>query len=496
MNIYFTQQSNFILFLTVKHSYPSNKNICEHLIANYRNIIIYCNSQKEGKAINTIMNTMQKGCDQFHRIKKRFYKQSIFYDKWNEFINNEKYKKYLTYDNRWLNKLNQIKSYIDINNKKPSQIDEDIKISSLGSWLSTQLQNYSKKKCIMKNSNIRNKWDEFIEKYKIYLLTNEDIWFNNLSQVITYIDINNKRPSSEDKNDQNKALGQWILHQISKYKNKEQNMSNEIIYNRWTEFINDNKYKKYFQSNKDIWFNNISQVITYIDINNKRPSSEDKNDQNKALGQWILHQISKYKNKEQNMSNEIIYNRWTEFINDNKYKKYFQSNEDMWTDNFNNLKKFIDDNNNIPSYKNNKIIYKWLSHQKLNYKNKTDIMQDDNIYNKWTNLINSLEYKKYFQSYENKWIETFNQLKIYINTYNKTPSQVNKDNEIKKLGSWICTQKRNYNTKTDIMKNKEIYDKWTEFINDLKYKKYFTIDKKTDDIGLIFFKLLTNLIIY
>ena len=46
------------------------------------------------------------------------------------------------------------------------------------------------------------------------------------------------------------------------------------------------------------------------------------------------------------------------------------------------------------------------------------------------------------------------------------------------------------------MKNKEIYDKWTEFINDLKYKKYFTIDKKTDDIGLIFFKLLTNLIIY
>ena len=351
MNIYFTQQSNFILFLTVKHSYPSNKNICEHLIANYRNIIIYCNSQKEGKAINTIMNTMQKGCDQFHRIKKRFYKQSIFYDKWNEFINNEKYKKYLTYDNRWLNKLNQIKSYIDINNKKPSQIDEDIKISSLGSWLSTQLQNYSKKKCIMKNSNIRNKWDEFIEKYKIYLLTNEDIWFNNLSQV-----------------------------------------------------------------------------ITYIDINNKRPSSEDKNDQNKALGQWILHQISKYKNKEQNMSNEIIYNRWTEFINDNKYKKYFQSNEDMWTDNFNNLKKFIDDNNNIPSYKNNKIIYKWLSHQKLNYKNKTDIMQDDNIYNKWTNLINSLEYKKYFQSYENKWIETFNQLKIYINTYNKTPSQVNKDN--------------------------------------------------------------------
>lgn len=32
---------------------PTNKNICTHLLKNYRNIIIYCNSQKEGnKSIN------------------------------------------------------------------------------------------------------------------------------------------------------------------------------------------------------------------------------------------------------------------------------------------------------------------------------------------------------------------------------------------------------------------------------------------------------------
>jgi hypothetical protein len=34
---------------------PSNKNICEHLLRNYRNIIIYCNSQKEGKKINEFL---------------------------------------------------------------------------------------------------------------------------------------------------------------------------------------------------------------------------------------------------------------------------------------------------------------------------------------------------------------------------------------------------------------------------------------------------------
>jgi superfamily II DNA or RNA helicase len=334
--------------------------------------------------------------DQFHRIKKRFFKQSIFYDKWNEFISDEKYKKYLTYDNRWLNKLNQIKSYIDINNKRPSQIDEDIKISSLGSWLSCQLQHYSTKKYIMKNSNIRNKWDEFIEKYKIYLLTNEDIWFDNLSQVKTYIDINNKRPSSEDNDKPVAKLGRWILTQIINYSTKKTIMLNKIIYNNWTEFINNPKYIEYFKSNEYIWFDNLSQVKTYIDINNKRPSSEDKNDLNKALGRWILTQTKNYSTKKEIMSNEIIYNSWTEFINNDKYKIFFKSNEELWLENLNLLKEFIDNNNNIPSYKKDKILYKWLSHQKMNFKNKTNIMQNKEIYDKLTEFINDPKYKKYF----------------------------------------------------------------------------------------------------
>jgi len=44
---------------------PTNRNICEHIIKNYRNIIIYCNSQKEGKLINKLMNKIQKGCAEY-----------------------------------------------------------------------------------------------------------------------------------------------------------------------------------------------------------------------------------------------------------------------------------------------------------------------------------------------------------------------------------------------------------------------------------------------
>ena len=63
-------------------------------------------------------------------------------------------------------------------------------------------------------------------------------------------------------------------------------------------------------------------------MNNKRPSDSDKNSDIKQLGSWINTQQQNYKNKKQIMSNEEIYNKWTEFINDKKYISYFQSNEE------------------------------------------------------------------------------------------------------------------------------------------------------------------------
>ena len=41
-----------------------------------------------------------------------------------------------------------------------------------------------------------------------------------------------------------------------------------------------------------------------------------------------MTQLKNYKKKKEIMSNEEIYNKWTEFINDKKYISYFQSNEE------------------------------------------------------------------------------------------------------------------------------------------------------------------------
>ena len=71
----------------------------------------------------------------------------------------------------------------------------------------------------------------------------------------------------------------------------------------------------------------MERVKQYIDTNNKIPSYSDKDSNIKKLVKWIGTQKKNYKNKEQIMTNQEIYNKWTEFINDERYILYFQSNE-------------------------------------------------------------------------------------------------------------------------------------------------------------------------
>lgn len=61
-------------------------------------------------------------------------------------------------------------------------------------------------------------------------------------------------------------------------------------------------------NNFDKWKYNLEQVKIYIDENNKRPGSKDKDNNINYLGEWISHQLTNYK-KQKIMSNEDIYNK-------------------------------------------------------------------------------------------------------------------------------------------------------------------------------------------
>ena len=133
-----------------------------------------------------------------------------------------------------------------------------------------------------------------IEKYKTDNIINKK-WKNNLQSIKEYIDINNKIPSTTDKNKQIKILGRWLSSQKAKYnediKQSKRIMKDKEIHKIWSDFINDKKYKKYIVINLNKnWKNNLQSVKEYIDINNKIPSQTNKNKEIKTLECWLSTQ--------------------------------------------------------------------------------------------------------------------------------------------------------------------------------------------------------------
>jgi hypothetical protein len=505
---------------------PTNKNICKNLIKNYHNVIIYCNSQKEGKAINTMMNSILKGSSQYIDCKTNKKQRDIIIKKYKDgvipFLVNvrilvEGFDAPITKgicfmhlpsssttliqiigralrlhkDKRFANILlpfsnkgdeTSICRFLNVIAKNDSRIRKSYEDKKLGGYINIDVveedDDSDDDEVYESRSDIELKFNMVFDS--MGKITNcNDLWNMRLEEVKKYIDENGKRPSSESLNKDVKFLGGWILDQNKNYNKKDRNMKNINIYIKWTEFINSDKYKTYFQSNYESFIMNLNKVKQYIDDNKKRPSHHNNDDNNKFLGEWISSQVTNYKKKQQNMKDDKIYNKWTEFINSEKYTQYFilPTMEEEFITNLNKLKIYIDENNKRPSQhseeKKIKFLGEWISTIQKNYNKKQKNMKGDNIYNTWTEFINSDKYNIYFQSQYEYFIINLNKLKIYINENRKKPQRKDKDENIKVLGNWMNTEIINYNKKQKNMKDENIYNKWTEFINNEKYKKYF-----------------------
>ena len=493
---------------------PTNRTVCEHLIRNYRNVIIYCNSQKEGKSINQFMNKIQNGCSEYIDCKTPKAKRNNIIKKYKEgeisflvnvrilvegfdapitkgivFLHLPSSKTTLVQIiGRALRKHSSktiahiilpfskkddetsINHFLKVIAKNDSRIRQSYTKQQLGGYISIE------KVIIEQDNEEEYEEDEELDiRYNMIfdnignIINGHEIWMNRLNEVKLYIDENNKRPSNKDKSKYIKQLGLWIGTQIKQYKKKIYIMKNQEIRDKWNDFINDFRYKKYFESNEDAWKKNYEKIKQYINENNTLPSRQDKNEYIKSLAYWIQTQRNCYIKNIHIMIIQEIRDKWNDFINDNKYKIYFESKEEKFLNNLKETKNYIDNNNKRPSRQDKNEYIKnlgiWMSRQINN--NTNNNMINEEIYNKWNEFINSDKYKKYFESNQQKWYNKLEETKNYINTHNKRPT----DKGI--LGKWVCHQVTNYNNKKKLMKTKEIYDKWTELLNDSKYKKYF-----------------------
>ena len=83
----------------------------------------------------------------------------------------------------------------------------------------------------------------------------------------------------------------------------------------------------------------------------------------------------------------------------------------------------------------------------------------------------------YFQTADIIWYKTLENIENYIEKYNKRPSSKDKNDEIKNLGVWLVSQKKNYDNNKSCMKNGLIKTTWTTFITDPKYAHLFPLKK-------------------
>ena len=432
-------------------------------------------------------------------------KNQEIYDLWKEFINDERFKKYVVIDlnENWKQSLQEVKTYILENEKKPSDKDKDETIKKLGTWICNQKQNYDpdiekSKQGLKKNKEIYDLWKEFInaERFKKYIVIDlNENWKQSLQEVKTYILENNKLPSARDKDETIKTLGNWISNQKANYDPDIEKckyvMKNQEIHDLWKKFIHDETFKKYIVIDlNENWKQSLQEVKTYILINKKSPSTTDKDETTKTLGTWIGTQKKNYdpdisKCKER-MKNQEIHDLWKEFIHDERFKKYIDLNEN-WKQSLQEVKTYILKNKKSPSkHDKDETIKKlglWISHQKANYdpdiEKSKERMINQEIHDLWKKFINDERFKKYIDLNEN-WKQTLQQAKTYILINEKSPSKHDKDETIKTLGNWISNQKKNYDPDIakckNIMKNQEIYDLWSDFINDERFKKYIVID--------------------
>jgi superfamily II DNA or RNA helicase len=161
------------------------------------------------------------------------------------------------------------------------------------------------------------------------------------------------------------------------------------------------------------------------------------------------------------------------------------SNEDMWFERFEELKKFIDENKRRPNLSSNnnneKLMARWFINNTMTYKNKNKGMLSETRYSIWSQFKE--EYKEYFIDYEEKWIDTLDKLKTFIDENKRKPMPLDRHksknteySEENKLGEWVSGNQKCFNNKTGGMKNISRYNLWNTFLCD-----YSTYYKKNDD---------------
>jgi len=102
--------------------------------------------------------------------KENMLSRDNIYLAFNEFYLKYRNTLFETLEEQWINKLNNLKHYIDNEHKKPHKESKNNDEKILGVWLSSQKSNYKEKiGTVSNNLEIKNIYEKFLKDYEKYL---------------------------------------------------------------------------------------------------------------------------------------------------------------------------------------------------------------------------------------------------------------------------------------------------------------------------------------
>lgn len=206
---------------------------------------------------------------------------------WKEFI--ELYS-ILSKEDSWYKNLDSCCNFIDIHKRRPCDSSKDKTEQQIGNWLVNTITNLNMKRKAMKCTEKCNKFQEFLQKYKSYLKTNKDLWYEKFDRLKQFIEMYKRRPHEKSKDVNEDELGSWLQTQMNSFKTQNHIMKESEICNVWKLFIEENEsfLKTQREKDTDNWNENLKQCIQYIECNHKRP------ERSTPLGTWLKNQLSSY----------------------------------------------------------------------------------------------------------------------------------------------------------------------------------------------------------
>ncbi len=312
-------------------------------------------------------------CNNLHKYKKKIMKD----DKYKLFsVLLDNYKElFKTKDETWLINLQLLKEFININKRKPSQVIVHEK--KLAEWMGDQHKRT--------HTGIRLEWYEFVEEYKDYFKTADEVWKKQLDNLKHFMIEHNRRPYQTLQNE--RVFAQWLNKQQIAYKSNEFNAFRK---KEWEQFSN--AHEKMLKIKDELWNDNLKLLQEFIDTCKRRPYQTLQSE--KMLGKWLSEQLTNYKEKKDGMKHNDRRLIWKEFVEKNK--EYLKSDDEQWFDSLQKVKEFIIVNKRRPNKRTEteKTLGYWLGSQIKTYKTKSHGFKDPIRCKQWEEFLE--EYKEYF----------------------------------------------------------------------------------------------------